>query len=142
MIKKIILVGSFLIFTCYGYAQIANDVMVGGGFDLIKTDYSSFFGKAQIGGEVNYFITKDFTATAGLEVWTDDQLSFVIGGRYYPVNELFLRARGLIGVNDLSIGAGWTKPIGEKVRLEAMADFYFDLQFAVRIGFGYVFRKN
>lgn len=142
MIKKIILVGSLVVIAFCSYAQIANDVMVGGGFDLIKTDYNSFFDKAQIGGEVNYFITKDFTGTAGLEVWTADQLSFVIGGRYYPVDQLFLRARGLIGVNDLSIGAGWTKPISEKVRLEAMADFYFDLHFAVRIGFGYVFRKN
>ncbi len=140
--KKIILFYLLVATAFFSHAQIANDVMVGGGFDLIKTDYNSFFDKAQIGGELNYFITKDFTATAGLEVWTDDQLSFVIGGRYYPVNELFLRARGLIGVNDLSLGAGWTKPIGEKVRLEAMADFYFDLQFSVRIGFGYVFRKN
>ena len=142
MIKKIILSSSFFIIGFYCNGQIANDVMVGGGFDLIKTDYNSFFGKAQIGGEVNYFITKDITATAGLEVWTAEQLSFVLGGRYYPMDELFLRARGLIGVNDLSIGAGWTKPIGEKVRLEAMADFYFDLQFSVRVGFGYVFRKN
>jgi hypothetical protein len=142
MIKKIILLSSLLTIAFCSHAQIANDVMVGGGFDLIKTDYSSFFDKAQIGGEVNYFITKDFTGTAGLEVWTADQLSFVLGGRYYPIDEVFLRARGLIGVNDLSIGAGWTKPIGEKVRLEAMADFYFDLQFSVRVGFGYVFRKN
>ena len=142
MIKKLVLVSVALFVIVSSKAQIANDVMVGGGFDLIKTDYNSFFDKAQIGGEVNYFITKDFTGTAGLEIWTADQLSFVIGGRYYPIDELFLRARGLIGVNDLSLGAGWTKPIGEKIRLEAMADFYFDLEFSVRIGFGYVFRKN
>lgn len=142
MMKKYILIGLFLSSVSLSQAQIANDVMVGGGFDLIKTDYTSFFGKAQLGVEANYFITKDFTGTAGLEVWTAEQLSFVLGGRYYPMDELFVRARGLIGVNDLSIGAGWTKPIGEKLRLEAIADFYFDLELSVRVGVGYVFRKN
>lgn len=140
--KKILIVGYLILIAHASQAQIANDFMVGGGFDLIKTDYEGFFDKAQIGLEANYFITKDFTGTAGLEVWTADQLSFVIGGRYYPMDELFVRARGLIGVNDFSIGAGWAKPVGEKLRVEAIADFYFDLELSVRVGVAYVFRKN
>jgi hypothetical protein len=125
-----------------GYSQIAHDIMVGGGADLIKTDIFGFFQKIQIGTEANYFLDRKFTATGGFELWTYQHPSVVIGGRWYPMDELFVRARGLIGVNDLSIGVGWTKPLTENLRFEAIGDFYFQIDFSVRAGVAYVFRKK
>jgi hypothetical protein len=131
----------FFIFTT-SYAQIAKDIMVGGGVDLIKTDLSGFFQKLQTGVEVNYFLSRDFTATGGLEIWTYDKPSAVIGGRWYPSEVWFVRARGLIGTNDLSIGAGWCKPLTENLRFEAIGDFYFRIEFSARVGIAYVLRMK
>lgn len=116
--------------------------MVGGGLDLIKTDNVGFLGKAQFGTEVNYFLDRQFTATGGIEWWTNENVSAVIGGRWYPIDVLFIRARGLIGVNDLSLGAGWSRPITESLRFEATGDFYFRVDFSVRAGIAYVFRRK
>lgn len=141
MKKNAILV--FLFFMSISlHAQIANDFMVAGGIDLIKTDNIGFLDKAQFGTELNYFIDRSFTATAGLEAWTFENLSFVIGGRWYPMDIMFVRARGLIGVNDVSLGAGWSKPIAKNLRFEAMGDFYFRVDFSVRAGLSYVIRRN
>lgn len=115
--------------------------MVGGGFDLIKTDNDGFIQKAQIALEGNYFLTRQFTASAGFDIWTDDGLNFVIGGRWYPVDDFFARIRGIIGDNDISIGAGWNKPITETWRFEAMGDFYFEGEFGIRVGVMYVIRR-
>jgi hypothetical protein len=131
---------SFAITT--SYSQIANDIMVAGGFDLIKTDASGIFQKAQIGTELNYFLDRQFTTTGGFELWTYNKASFVIGGRWYLIDALFVRARGLIGVNDLSIGAGWSKPLDKNFRFEAIGDFYFRGDFSVRAGIAYVIRKK
>src|SRR5436190_855293 len=98
------------------YAQIAKDFMVGGGLDLIKTDNDGFFGKGQFGGEGHYFVTRQFTLSSGVEGWTSDGVSLTLGARWYPVEEAFVRMRGLIGENDLSIGGGWTKPLNENFR--------------------------
>ena len=87
----------------------------------------------QIGGEVNYFATRQITATAGLEYWSTEGVSFLVGGRWYPNENTFVRLRGLVGANDLSVGAGWSKPINENFRFEAIGDFYFKLgKFASR----------
>ena len=123
-------------------AQIAGDLTVGLQADLVKTDNSRLFQKAQFGAEVNYFITKKITATTGFEIWTADEITFLIGGRYYPTPETFIRARGLVGANDVSIGAGWIKPISESLRFEAIGDFYFNIDFAIRGGLIYVIRRN
>jgi len=123
-------------------AQIAKDLTVGGALDLIKTDNDDFLDKAQIGLEANYFFTRQFTGSAGVEFWTADGVSFAIGGRWYPVEEAFVRIRGLIGVNDVAIGAGWTKPINDKWKFEAIGDFYFEGEFAIRVGAVYVIRRK
>jgi hypothetical protein len=124
------------------HAQIANDYMVGLGADLIKTDNDGFFKKVQAGAEFNYFLHKRFTVTGAFEVWTDDEISFVLGGRWYPVDEFFIRGRGFVGANDLALGAGWVKPLGESFRFEVIGDFYFKGQFAIRTGISYVIRKK
>lgn len=123
-------------------AQIGGDFLIGGYADIIKTDNDGFMQKAQFGAEFNYFIDRKFTGTAGIDIWTDDKASFVIGGRWYPVDIFFVRARGLIGENDLSLGAGWNKPFNENWRFEAIADFYFKGEFGIRAGLAYTIRKK
>ena len=124
------------------FSQIAKDFMLGGGLDLIKSDNNSFLDKAQLGVEANYFITRKFTGTVGIEIWTADDFSFVLGARWFPIDEAFVRVRGLVGENDLSIGGGWTKPLNEFWRFEAMGDFYFRGEFAIRAGVAYVIRRG
>ena len=138
-----ILVALLLLFiTQRSYSQIAKDFLVGGGVDLIKSDNRGFLEKAQLGVEANYFITRKFTGSAGFEIWTADAFSFALGARWFPIDEAFVRVRGFIGANDLSIGGGWTKPLNEFWRFEAMGDFYFRGEFAIRAGVAYVIRRG
>lgn len=142
MIKRLFISLAIIFSASFSSAQIAKDILVGGGFDLIKTDTEGFLKKAQFGIEGNYFLTRTFTASAGIDVWTGDHVSLVLGGRWYPVENVFVRARGLIGENDLAIGGGWARPINESWRFEAMGDFYFKVDFAVRVGVVYVIRMK
>lgn len=124
-------------------AQSSNDILLSGGFDLIKTDYSRFADKLQFGAEANYFVVRHFAAGAGLELWTRHPSSFAMGVRYYPIDNFFVRFRGLIGANDVALGGGWSKPINEKWRFEAIGDFYLgQTEFAIRAGVGYVIKSK
>lgn len=118
-----------------------HSILIGVHTDLMKTDHAKVFDKAQFGIEGNYIINKDFTATAGFDVWTADEFSFIAGARWYPSEEAFLRLRGYVGQNDLSFGAGWAKPINEDFRFEAIGDFYFSIDFAIRVGVVYIIRR-
>jgi len=130
-------------FTLPAVAQSNNDIMVGGSIDLIKTNYSSFLDKGQIGLEANYFVVRHFAASGGVEFWTRDRTSFMMGMRWYANDHVFVRLRGLIGVNDVSIGGGWVKPINDSWRFEAMGDFYVaDTEFAIRAGLSYVIKSK
>ena len=140
--KQYIFLLVFIFSSSYVSAQIAKDILVGGGFDLIKTDNDGFVKKAQFGIEGNYFLTRKFTASAGFDFWTGDHVSLVLGGRWYPVDNVFVRARGLIGENDFSVGGGWSKPINENWHFEAMGDFYFKIDFAIRVGAIYIIRMK
>jgi hypothetical protein len=142
MVKRSLLFLIFILASLPLSAQIANDIVVGGGFDLIKTDNDGFVKKAQFGIEGNYFLTRKFTASAGFDFWTGDHVSLVLGGRWYPVDNVFVRARGLIGENDLAIGGGWAKPITENWHFEAMGDFYFKVDFSIRVGVVYLIRMR
>jgi hypothetical protein len=139
---RFFLVGVLVLISTQAFPQIAKDFLVGGGFDLIKTDNDGVAQKAQVAFEGNYFFTKQFTATAGFEFWSDDGVSFVMGGRWYPMENFFTRVRGLIGENDISFGAGWNKPIDKNWHFEAIGDFYFEGEFAVRAGLMYVIRTK
>lgn len=124
-------------------AQSSNDFMVSGGLDLIKTDFNNPFEKAQIGLEANYFVVRNFSAGAGVEIWTDQKSSFIMGARWYPMDHVFVRFRGLIGANDAAVGGGWAKPLNENWRFEAIGDFFFGrTEFAVRAGVSYIIKKK
>lgn len=122
----------------HAYCQSSNDIMLGGALDFLKTDNDKLFGKAQFGFELNYFVIRKFTITAGAEIWTNRGESFVFGSRYYFTDHFFTRGRGLIGENDFSLGAGGTIPLTNNWRLELIGDFYFEGEFAVRTGVAYV----
>jgi hypothetical protein len=137
---KIFVLSVFAITTCgFASAQSTNDFLISGGFDFIKTDINKAFDKAQVGLEVNYFLQRKFAVGAGGEFWTRGANSFVLGARYYPTENIFVRMRGLIGANDLAIGAGYSKPIHKYWRLEAMGDIYLGHpHLALRGGVSYV----
>jgi hypothetical protein len=120
------------------FAQSASSYLIGLQGDFVKTDNTRLLDKAQFGAELNYFVTDHFTGTTGFEIWTDDEISFVIGGRWYPSQDGFLRIRGLVGENEISVGGGWVKPITNNLKFEAIADFYFSIDFSIRGGLVFV----
>ncbi len=122
--------------------QNAHDMMVGLQTDFVKTDNINLFQKAQFGAEFHYIASSAITASAGMEIWTDDEFSFTIGARWYPAEHAFLKMKALIGENDLVLGGGWVIPMNEHFRFEATGDFYFKVDFAIRAGIVYVIRRN
>src|SRR5688572_13745842 len=110
---------------CFLVFSQRNDFLVGMNFDLIKSDNDGYFEKAQVGLDINYFFSNKVTIATGVEIWTRGKPSAVIGTRWYPTRDAYVRIRGLIGENDVSVGAGWAKPVTEVLRFESMADFYF-----------------
>ncbi len=137
LVLGFIITGSLLL-----KAQSSQDIVVSGAMDVIKTDNIKPFDKAQIGLEANYFIQRHFAVGAGAEFWTRQKNSFVMGARWYPSENFFVRFRGLIGANDAALGAGWSKALNESWRFEAIGDFYFtDVEFAARAGVSYIIKK-
>jgi hypothetical protein len=125
-------------------AQSTKDILLGGAFDLVKTDNQKLFNKAQMGIEGNYFIVRHFAVGAGVEHWTaGPTTSFMMGARWYPTDKLFVRFRGLIGANDAAAGVGWSQPFKNSFRLEAMGDFYFGTtEFALRVGGAFLLKAK
>ena len=138
------LVGSLiLVFTAFtSKAQTSGNIMVGGGLDLIKSDNNGFAEKVQAGFEANYFINRSFTVSGGFEVWSSHNNSLMLGLRWYPVQKFFLRFRGLIGQDDVGLGAGYAHVLNANWRLEGIADYYLDQsELGLRLGVAHVFRK-
>ncbi|HEY0655105.1 MAG TPA: hypothetical protein VGD65_18350 [Chryseosolibacter sp.] len=120
------------------FSQTKGDILIGVQLDLIKTNNSGYFQRLQAGTEGNWFFHKRFTATGGFEYWSENrQPSLVTGVRWYPIEEAFLRVRGLLGANDFAVGGGWSMPVNEKIRFEALSDFYFAGHITIRAGFTY-----
>jgi hypothetical protein len=139
---KIIIAAFFLSISFTLSAQSTKDILLGGGIDLLKTDNNKLFQKVQLGFEGHYFLQRRFAVGLGAEHWSAQPVtSFMMGARWYPANDLFVRFRGLIGANDVSLGGGWSKHIKNNFRVEAMGDFYFgSTEFALRVGGAYVFK--
>lgn len=144
--KKRFLLLVLILITSTAFSQIAKDFMIGANLDLIRSDQDGYFEKAQAAAELNYFLTRKFTATGGVEYWTEHrQVSLVMGGRWFPVKEAFLRLRGLVGANDIAIGGGWSKPLkpGRNWYFESMADIYTVHGYvAIRAGVVYVIKRE
>jgi hypothetical protein len=124
--------------TCY--SQRAQQIMIAVHADLIKSDNDGFFEKMQGGFEGSYYFSRKFAASAGVEWWTGDDILAVLGGRFCPIDEAFIRIRGFPG-KDVSIGGGFAKPLSARVRIEAIADFYFEGYIAIRGGIAYGFGR-
>lgn len=141
-IKSIALSTLIFFMPCFSVAQKAHYFLIGANADLIKTDNDGFFKKAQGGLEANYYISRKFTGTTGVEWWMDEKLSWVLGARWYPIDDAFFRMRGLLGEQDIAIGGGWAKPLCANLRVEAMADIYFSGHISIRAGVAYAIRKS
>lgn len=141
--KSLVLLTFLLILTYTIQAQNSKDFTIGTQVDIVKSDYHGYFERVQAGFEANYFFSAKFSVTGGAEYWSErSQFSGVIGGRWFPVPDAFVRARGFFGANDISIGGGWVKPLKEHLRFEAIGDVYFDGQIAIRAGLAYTFQKK
>ena len=126
----------FSICSVVGFGQRAQRMMVGIQSDLIKSDNDGFFEKVQGGIEASFYFSRKFAVTGGIEWWSGDETLVVLGARLCPIDEAFIRIRGLLG-SDLSVGGGFAKPISENLRIEAMADLYFEGHVAIRAGIAY-----
>ena len=136
----LIVIVLLLVFT-KSYAQSTGSIMIGGGLDLLKSDNNNNIAdKTQVGFEVNYFLLRNYSVTGGLEIWTQGNESLILGMRWYPVENIFARFRGLIGENEVSLGAGYWRNLDEHWRFEGMADLYFQGEIAFRVGVAYLFR--
>ncbi len=129
-------------FNYFSFAQKAHDILIGVNADLIKSDNDGFFEKGQVGVEGNYYFSQKFSITTGAEWWTRDKVSLALGARWFPIDDAYVRVRGLVGEQDISVGAGWAKPLQDNFRLEAMADLYFSGHIAIRAGIGYLIRRK
>ena len=137
--KIIALLLAFSLTSSLAYGQAAKDILISIQSDLIRSDHDGYFEKVQTAAEGNYFFTPKISATGGLEYWTNEnQFSVVIGARWYPIDYAFVRLRGLLGANDISVGGGWTKPLGGNFKFEAMADVYAEGYVSIRAGFSYL----
>lgn len=119
--------------------QSEGSVLISGAVDVIRTDIPGVITRSQIGLESNYFYRHNLSLSAGYE-FNDGQNNHVtLGGRYYPLEPLFIRARGLVGsTSDFALGVGYTHNISYRLRLEGMSDYYLGskaLGFRVGIGF-------
>lgn len=122
--------------TTLSFGQRAQRIMLAIHTDLIKSDNDGFLEKVQGGVEGSFYFSRKFAPTAGVEWWTDDRVVFIPGVRICPIDEAFIRIRGLIG-HDVSIGGGFAKPLSDHLRIEAMGDLYFEGHIAIRAGIAY-----
>jgi hypothetical protein len=123
----------FTVCSFISFAQRAQRLMIAAQADIIKSDNDGFFEKVQGGLEGSLYLSRKFAATAGVEWWTAHSPIAVVGVRIRPIDEAFFRIRGLLR-KDISLGAGFSKPLSDNFRVEAMADFYFTGHIAIRGG--------
>lgn len=110
------------------------------GADVLSNVSSGFFNnipKFRVGLEAQYFLVSSFAITGGLESWTDGpNVLGTVGGRFYPINPVFIRVRGVLANNaDFALGGGYAIRLSKNWRLEFMGDYYaVSRGLGVRIG--------
>lgn len=118
-----------------------GNFMLSVAFDVIKTDFEDRIGnKLQGGLEVHHFLSKRFGVTIGGEAWTDTTSTYsaVAGVRFYPLKKFFFRVRGLIGVDEISAGAGFNVFLNDRWAAEGILDAYTSGNVAARIGISFL----
>jgi hypothetical protein len=131
----------FLVFLVLGVtSSLYGQWRIGVGMDVFKTDFQDIAAKNQIGLEANYFLVRNFALTAGFEMWSAGANSLVLGGRFYPVNPVFVRFRGLLkNQSDVSLGLGYVQSLTRNWKLDYTGDYYFNEgEFGIRIGIAYL----
>ena len=140
-IRKILLL--LLLFcdaiSTYGQ-QAEGSYLVSGGMDLGRTDAPGVIRRFQMGAELNYFYLHSLSFSGGYEFNYTRPNHLTLGTRFYPVEPIFLRIRGLIGSDsDIALGAGYTHFLSYRVRLEGMLDYYAITKVAgLRVGIGFL----
>lgn len=132
---------SVIIFV-FAFSQANAQLRLNGGIDILKTPFFKPFPSVQVGLELAYFLTSSVAFTGGFEAWQKpEQFGGSLGLRFYPVNPVFMRMRGIISSDsDFSLGLGYAIPINRDWRVEIMSDYYIvNEDFAIRLGMGYKF---
>lgn len=140
-IRRLIFLIAFCCISQLAHAQGKGNFLLGVGMDLYRTDNSGFADRSQIGLEGNYFFASKFSGTVGLDFWSGRETFFVLGARFYPIDPVFIKMKGLIGDDsDVTLGMGYQRGIGGNFNFEGGMDFYFDPgELGIRLGLSYLF---
>lgn len=114
-----------------------SQLRLAGGINLLTTPFFENVPKYRMGAELNYFVQSAFAVTGGVE-FIEKDIAGQLGMRYYPIDPVFLRARGILsGNSDFALGMGYAVGINNKLVFETMADYFaVSSNFAIRIGLG------
>lgn len=138
------IVGLLSLFACLQLEvfsqQAAGSYLISGGMDLARTDAPGVIRRFQLGTELNYFHLHSLSFTGGYEFNYSRPNHVVLGARFYPIEPVFVRLRGLVGnKSDLALGAGYSHNLSYRFRLEGMVDYYAVSKVAgLRVGIGFL----
>lgn len=131
--KKIFILISFI--AIYSISESKAQWRLAAGIDVLSTPFFENIPKYRFGAEAQYFMANRFALTGGLE-FIEKDLGGSAGFRFYPINPVFLRMRGILKDNsDLALGMGYAIGLNNNWRLETMADYFaVSSGFAMRVG--------
>lgn len=141
--KKIIAIVCLALGLCITESQgqqAAGSYLLSGGIDLGRTDAPGVIRRYQAAAELNYFHLHSLSFSGGYEFNYDRSNHVTLGARFYPIEPVFIRARGLLGKNsDFALGAGYSHSLSYRFRLEGMLDYYAVSNVAgLRVGIGFL----
>src|SRR5690606_8489403 len=88
--------------------QAAGSYLVSSGIDLGRTDAPGVIRRYQLGAELNYFHLHSLSFAGGYEFNYNRSNHVVLGSRFYPLEPVFIRLRGLLGKeSDVALGGGY-----------------------------------
>lgn len=121
-------------------AQEEGQFMIVGGADIYKTNFTSAFGKAQLGFMANFFIADKVCLGAGYEFYSAGGDYVPIGPRLYPFGKLFIKAVPMIPIHrqkfEVDLGLGYDIMISDSWAIEIVGDYYPISQNAIAFRMG------